>query len=43
LVSKFIRNRLRDYVFTVDPFSTTPFFEYFDSFILGLELESFFD
>jgi hypothetical protein len=33
---------LRDYVYTVDPFSTTPEFEYFDSFILGLELETFY-
>jgi len=41
--SQFIRQRLRQYVYVVEPFSVSPIFEYFDSFVLGLELETFYD
>ena len=42
-LSHTLRERLRQYVYVVEPFSVSPIFEYFDSFILGLELETFYD
>ena len=37
-------DRLRAVIYNqVDPFSTSPEFEFFDSFVLGLELETFYE
>jgi hypothetical protein len=41
--SHLIRNRLRQYREVKEPFSVSPFFEYFDSFILGLQLDTFYE